>query len=313
MRNAVSDFLEAMQAEGIRPLEPIEHKLEAGQATRFRAAGDRPGRRNGWAVLHLDGRPAGVFRHYRLGIRKVWRAGSDPRTLTPAERRTITLEARKAKAQREAETRAKQQQAAQDAINFWKAASSASPSHSYLVAKRLAPFGIRQSGAALLVPMLDKGLSLKNVQRIAPNGQKRFLSGGQVEGLFWAHAIYLANGKPSSSPLVIGEGFATVAAIYEATGYGVAAAMSARNLELVAKLLRQMFPKRPIIIAADNDRHLAENTGLRVARNAAESVGGILAIPPPSLSSALGVDFADLSRAEVADTIANATGGEVRP
>jgi putative DNA primase/helicase len=311
MSEAVSTFIDAMQSAGIRPLEPIAHKLATGQPVRFRAEGDRPGRRNGWAVLHLDGIPAGVFRHYRLGIRSIWRAGSDPRTLSPAERRAIMAKANEAEARRKAETRAKQDAAAKQAQALWKAAISADPAHGYLTAKSLAPFGIRQSGAALLVPMFDPAFVLWNLQRIAPDGSKRFLSCGRIDGLFWPHAMHLADGRPSPGPLVIGEGFATVAAIHEATGYAVTAAMSARNLEQVAKVMRGLFPARQIIIAADNDSHLAENMGLGLARSAAESIGGLLAIPRPEASRGnSGADFADLRRDEAAAIIAATLRGE---
>lgn len=311
MSEAVSTFIDAMQAAGIRPLEPIAHKLAAGQPVRFRAEGDRPGRRNGWAVLHLDGVPAGVFRHYRLGIRSIWRAGSDPRTLSPAERRAIMAKAHQAEARRKADTRAKQDAAAKQAHTLWAAAGRADPAHGYLAAKGLAPFGVRQSGVALLVPMFDPAFRIWNLQRIAPDGGKRFLSGGRIDGLFWPHAMHLANGRASPGPLVIGEGFATVAAIHEATGYAVAAAMSARNLEPVARTMRGLFPARQIIIAADDDCHLAENMGLRLAGKAAESIGGLLAIPRPETSRGnSGADFADLRRDEAAAIIAATLQGE---
>ncbi len=311
MSEAVSTFIEAMQSAGIRPLEPIAHKLVAGQPVRFRAEGDRPGRRNGWAVLHLDGVPAGVFRHYRLGIRSIWRAGSDPRALSPAERRSIMAKAHEAEARRKAETKAKQDAAAKQAQALFKAAKSADPAHGYLVAKGLTPFGIRQSGAAVLVPMLDPAFRLWNLQRIAPDGGKRFLPGGRIDGLFWPHALHFADGRPSPGPLVIGEGFATVAAIHDATGYAVVAAMSARNLEPVAKAMRGLFPARQIIIAADDDCHLAKNIGLGFASRAAESIGGLLAIPRPETSRGdSGADFADLRRDEAAAIIAATLQGE---
>lgn len=311
MSDTISDFIAAMAASGIRPLEPIAHKLATGQPVRFRAEGDRPGRRNGWAVLHLDGVPAGVFRHYRLGIRSIWRAGSDPRTLQPAERRAIMARAQQAEARRKAETRAKQEVTARQAQALWKAAISADPSHGYITAKGLAPFGIRQSGAALLVPMFDPAFRIWNLQRIAPDGSKRFLPGGRIDGLFWPHAMHLADGRPSPGPLVIGEGFATVAAIHEATGHAVAAAMFARNLEPIARAMRGLFPTRQIVIAADDDRHLAENMGLRVARKAAESIGGLLAIPrPETFLSDSEADFADLTRGEAAAIIAATLRGE---
>jgi putative DNA primase/helicase len=305
MSDPVANFICAMQAAGIRPLEPIAHKLATGNPVRFRAEGDRPGRQNGWAVLHLDGVPAGVFRHYRLGIRSTWRAGSDPRTLSPAERRAIMAKAQEAEARRKAETRAKQDEAANQAQAIWNAAESADPAHGYLAAKGLSPIGIRQSGAALLVPMFDPAFRIRNLQRIARNGRKLFLPGGRIDGLFWCHAMHLADGRPSLGPLVIGEGFATVAAIHEATAYAVAAAMSARNLDPVARAMRSLFPCRQIIIAADDDFHLAENMGLRLARSAAESVGGLLAVPRPETSRGnSGADFADLKRDEAAAIIA---------
>lgn len=311
MNDAITGFLEAMRSTGIHPVEPIQQKLVSGNAFRFRAEGDRPGRRNGWAVLHLDGVPAGVFRHYRLGIRSIWRAGSDPRALSPAARRAIMAKAREAEERRKAETRAKQDAAAKQAQALWKAAKSADPAHGYLAAKGLAPFGIRQSGAALLVPMLDASFGLWNVQRIGPDGGKRFLTGGRIDGLSWPHAMHLADGRPSPGPLVIGEGFATVAAIHEATGHGVAAAMSARNLKPVARAMRRLFPARQIVIAADDDRHLADNMGLRLATRAAESIGGLLAIPRPETSRGnSGADFADLTRDEAAAIIAATLKGE---
>lgn len=311
MSEAVSQFLAAMDAAGIRPLEPIARQLATGNPVRFRAEGDRPGRRNGWAVLHLNGVPAGVFRHYRLGIRLIWRAGSDPRVLTPSERRAILTKAHEAEARRKVETKARQGAAARQAQALWKAAKSADPAHGYLVAKGLAPFGIRQEGAALLVPMLNPAFVLWNVQRIAPDGGKRFLPGGRIDGLFWPHAMHLADGRPSPGPLVIGEGFATVAAIHEATGFAVAAAMSARNLEPVAKAIRQLFPARQIVIAADHDTHLTENLGLKLARKAAESIGGLLAVPVPETSRRnSGADFADLTRQEAAAIIAATLSGE---
>lgn len=311
MSDAIPQFLAAMQSAGIRPLEPIAHQLASGNPVRFRAEGDRPGRRNGWAVLHLDGVPAGVFRHYRLGIRSIWRAGSDPRALTPTERRAFMVIAQEAEARRKAEMRAKQAAAAGQAQALWKAAVSAGPSHGYLAAKGLAPFGIRQEGEALLVPMFDPAFGFWNLQRIAPDGGKWFLPGGRIDGLFWCHAMHLADGRASPAPLVIGEGFATVAAIHEATGFAVAAAMSARNLEPVAKAMRGLFPARQIIIAADDDCHLANNIGLGFARKAAEAIGGLLAVPrPEAVMSDSGADFADLTRADAAAIIAATLTGE---
>lgn len=310
MTDPVSDFLDAMGAAGIRPVEPIADKLASGDPVRFRADGDKPGRRNGWAWLHLDGVPAGVFRHYRLGVRTVWRAGSDPRALSPAERRAIMAQAREGETRRKAETEAKQEVAAGVARDLWRGARKADPAHEYLARKSLPPFGIRQHGIALLVPMVDCGFRLRNVQRVYSDGRKLFLQGGRTDGLFWPHGAFWQDGRPSAGPLVIGEGFATMAAVHHATGHGVVASMSARNLEAVARSMRKLFPSRTLIVAADDDRHLSENIGLNAAQRAAESVGALLATPlphePETRSADSGTDFADIAPAEVAARIAQA-------
>lgn len=310
MTDPVSDFLDAMGAAGIRPMEPIANKLASGDPVRFCAVGDKPGRRNGWAWLHLDGVPAGVFRHYRLGVRTVWRAGSDPRCLSPAERRAIMAHARESEARRRAETEAKQEVAAGVARDLWRGAGKPDPTHGYLARKGLPPFGIRQHGHALLVPMVDPGFRLRNVQRIYPDGRKLFLSGGRTDGLFWSHGAFMQDGRPSAGPLVVGEGFATMAAVHHATGHGVVAAMSARNLEAVARAIRKLFPRRLLIVAADDDRHLSENIGLEAAQRAAESIGALLATPLPlGLERRLadsGADFADIAPTDVATSIAQA-------
>lgn len=310
MTDPVSDFLDAMAAAGIRPVEPIADKLASGDPVRFRADGDKLGRRNGWAWLHLDGVPAGVFRHYRLGVRTVWRAGSDPRALSPAERRAIMAQARESEARRKAETLAKQEAAAGTARDLWRGAGKPDPAHGYLARKRLPPFGIRQHGDALLVPMVDCGFRLWNVQRVYPGGRKLFLSGGRTDGLFWSHGAFMQDGKPSAGPLVIGEGFATMAAVHHATGHGVVAAMSARNLESVARSMRKLFLNRTLIVAADDDCHLSENIGLNAAQRVAESIGALLATPlplgPETRSADSGADFADIAPAEVAARIAQA-------
>lgn len=313
MTYPISEFLDAIRAAGIHPIEPIAQKLATGNPVRFRADGDKPGRRNGWAWLHLDGVPAGVFRHYRLGIRETWRAGSDTRALSPAERRAILAHARIIEARRKAETEAKQQAAAGVARDAWRHAGRPDAAHEYLARKRLPPFGIRQHEGALIVPMFDPAFRLWNVQRVLPNGRKLFLPGGRTDGLFWPHGAFLQDGSESAGPLLIGEGYSTMAAIHHATGHGVVAAMTAHNLTPVARAMRRLFPSRSLIVAADDDSHLTENIGLIAAQTAAESSGATLATPMPITAKTRcadsGTDFADLPRHEVASRIALAEGG----
>lgn len=303
MADHVAAFIDAMRAAGIHPVQSIAGKLASGEPVRFRAIGDKPGRRNGWAWLHLDRIPAGVFRHYRLGIRSIWCAGSDARSLSPAERRAIIVKARESEARRIRATEAKQNAAREVALDLWQHAGKADPTHGYLARKCLRPFGVRQHGNTLIVPMVDPDFRLWNVQRIYPNGRKLYLSGGRTDGLLWAHAAFQRDGKPTAGPLVIGEGFATMAAVHRATGQGVIAALSASNLGSVARAMRALFPSRIMIVAADDDCHLPENIGLEAAQRAAESIGAHLVTPLPleckTRSTATGTDFADLPTAQI--------------
>lgn len=237
------------------------------------------------------------------------RAGNS-RKLTASERRSI----RKAERAMQNDRLVKQEVAASNAKVLWTEASETSTGHPYLVKKGLEPIGIRQNGDALIVPMVDTDFRLWNVQRIRPDGFKLFAKGARTKGLFWPSGGWPQDAKETVAPLVIGEGYATMAAIHLATGLGVAAAMSARNLEPVAIALRKEFPEREIIIAADDDWHLPDNLGLNAAKKAAESVGAVLAIPQPkspeTRSGDSGTDFADISRDDVAASINAARQGE---
>jgi putative DNA primase/helicase len=194
--------------------------------------------------------------------------------------------------------------------SLWNNSPPADAAHPYLVGKCIEPFGIRQSGDALLIPMVDEGFYLWNVQRIYPDGFKLFVKNARTSGLFWNHGAHNLDGRPTDRPLVIGEGFGTMAAIHMATGHDVVAAMSARNLETAARVMRKLYPSREIVIAADDDRHLPENLGLLAAGKAAQAISGRLATPRPQLNSeGLGIDFADISRDQVKARIAAARQG----
>jgi len=234
-------------------------------------------------------------------------AADGGRELTAVERRSI----RQAELARKRERLAAEEAAARCAAELWRNASRADLAHPYLVRKGLAPFGIRQAGRDLLVPMVDPGFRLWNVQRIRPDGFKLFGKNARTAGLFWPHGVHLTDGTPSAGPLVIGEGFATMAAIRSETGFGVAAAMSARNLEPVARAMRKLFPTRELILAADDDCHLPENLGLEAARKAARAIAGRMATPRPEARSGdSGADFADIPREHVAARIEAARGVE---
>jgi putative DNA primase/helicase len=275
--DATAEFLSAMEGAGVRPVEPIAQALMGGNLIRFRADGDKPGRKNGWAVLHLDGTPAGAFGWYAAGVRERWRA-NDADAFSPADREARRRAWAEASRRRAAETRQAHERVAGQAEALWSAADPACAAHGYLSRKRLDGSGLRQVGGLLLVPMHDLDGRLWNVQRIKQDGGKFFLKGGRTKGL-----LHLTG--PIGKTVCVGEGWATMAAVREATGHSVAATFSGENLEPVARLLRQRWPCVDMVICADDDPHLVhhpmirKNLGLEYARAAAAAVGARLAVP----------------------------------
>jgi putative DNA primase/helicase len=103
-------------------------------------------------------------------------------------------------------------------------------------------------------------------------------------------------GKPDGL-LYIAEGYATGASIHEATGYAVAVAFNAGNMVAVARTMRSKFPNLRLILCADDDTGTPGNPGLVKAREAAQAVGGSLAVPDFGNSRPEGAtDFNDLHR-----------------
>lgn len=301
---AAAEMAAAMHRAGIIPLEDVTHRLAAsiGTFVRFRCEGDRRGRRNGYAILFPDGE-GGTFGNWATQIRGSWWSRGHKTVWEPKDVRAITNR----RAAREAERVREWERIATLAMQEWSSASTANPAHAYLRAKELTPFGIRQYGNVLMVPMWNASFLLRNVQRIAPDGAKRFMPGGQTNGLFWHHGVLTMWHQLTTCPVVIAEGFATAAAIHEATGYAVVAAMSGKNLEAVAVIMRQRFPSREIIMAADYDGNRSDNVGVIWAKRAAEAVGANVAYPVDVVTAGhpagCNVDFADIPRTDAAALI----------
>lgn len=274
--DAINDFIRAMESDGIKPVEPIAARLGSGQLIRFRCDGDGPGRLNGWAILYLDARPAGAYGHYRLGISdRKWKMGDDYAPLSAEERAALKREWGEAKQRRLEEQRSSEAEAAREAAEMWDNAQPASAEHAYVVSKSLDASVLRQSGDKLLVPMFDGAGKLWNVQRIAPDGTKRFLRGGRTEGLFCIIGTFTRRGETCC----VGEGYATMHAVHRSTGYPCVVAFSAKNIAAVARLWNDARPDLDFIICADDDSHLDRNVGLDAASAAAEAIGARLAKP----------------------------------
>lgn len=271
---AVADFIRAIEMEGIKPVEPIAQRLSSGELIRFRSEGDGKGRRNAWAIVYLDEHPNGAFGNYRLGISRKWRSDGHV-SLSAPEREAMQREWAAAKLKRREERVASEEEAAHDAAEMWRAAQPAAAAHPYLAKKQMDPAPYRQASSNLLFPMYDDHGKLWNLQRVGPDGTKRFLRGGRTDGLFLILGRFTTRGEPCC----IGEGVATMAAVHAASGMPCIAAYSAKNIATVARIWWSARPDLDFIICADDDAHLDRNLGVEAAVAAAEEIRARVAIP----------------------------------
>ncbi len=262
--DAIAAFMSSMTAEGVIPQHPIAEELLGGELFRFDCVGDKPGRKNGFAVLRVGKNPYGLFGNWRTGVRVQWYAAKHRELSTQRTSKFIHPLA--------AEKTVAHGKAAQKAAYLWNKCRAADPTHPYLARKAINPECIGQLGNKLVVPLIDINGHIWNLQFIQPDGQKRFLKGGRIVGLFWLRP------GPSEQGICIGEGVATMAAVADATCRTVVAAFSASNLVPVATVIAERYPDTDITICADNDQHLVRNVGFEAAKKAAEAVGAWLAV-----------------------------------
>ena len=265
--NYEQQFIDAIAGVGLVPPDQV---LADGKLHRFSSNG-KPKDDSGWYVLHADYLPAGSFGCWKDGQTHTWRADIG-RDLSSDEQLFMRERMEAQRIEREAEKEARQKEAKLRAKNLWATAMLAG-GHDYLIRKGIKTHGVKRHGNELIVPV-RQGSEITSLQFISPEGDKRFLSGGKVQG------GYFSIGAPQGSlAMCVCEGFATGASINEATGLPVAVAFNAGNLAPVAQAMRSRFPDLLIVVCADDDYLTDGNTGLAKAKEAAQSIGGRVAIP----------------------------------
>ena len=133
----------------------------------------------------------------------------------------------------------------------------------------------------LLVPAVrydQDPAPLVGLQKIAPDGEKRFTKGMAKQG-----AAFRLGARPKDGDTVlIAEGVATGLSVRAAIekAHPLFVAFDAGNLEPVAKILRQQLPNSPIVFCADDDWKTEGNPGLMYAGRAAVTVGNAQVLHP---------------------------------
>ena len=306
-RKVISVMQRRMEVDGLG----VQDIVPDGAMHRFALPGERGGKRSGWYVAYSDGVACGVWGNWKNGLsEKITGLDEDLATNEPArivselERTMLRQRIESMQAAREAERQENARAAREWSEQTYAAAHEAGPDNAYLRSKGLssAPGGAREDGnGTLIVPLYDGAGSMAGVQRIAPDGSKRFPWGFAKKGCFaWLDG--------AQETVLICEGYATACSLHAATGYAVVAALDAGNLSEVAPVIRHVLPQARIVICADNDQWTQKqgkpwNPGMEYARRAASAVGGSIISPVFRDLSGNPTDFNDLQVREGIDEV----------
>lgn len=239
----------------------VRELVADGKTRRCKVDGSRD--KPGWYLLHEitlergDLAMVGAFGIWRGSDNGAQKVSLDLPELSVEQKKAIRdqmrADAKRVEAQRKAET----QRAAARASAIWRKLSDDGDSE-YLARKRVHAHGVRFSpSGALYIPMCDNAGTVWGLQSILPKVAKRIARTGRDKE-FWPaghekKGKYHLIGLPTWIVLVA-EGYATAASLYEASGLPVAVAFDAGNLAPVVGALRKRFGRAKVLICADDDR-----------------------------------------------------------
>lgn len=245
-----------------------------GQMLRFSTNG-KPTNLAGWLKVFPDGEGA-VFGCNREGTSFAWQQrDQNARPSSRQEPAEARQRAQETGHRAEVARATKYASASLKATAIWQEGIKLDASHAYLSGKGIMPHHARKDkDGSVMLPVYGPDDSLQSLQFIGEDGSKRFLYQGKMKG----GRFLIGEAGPA---IVLAEGFATAAAIHEATGLPCCVAFNAGNLICVAKDIRKKYPDAKIIIAGDDDLRSdgSPNTGRIKANEAAQAVGGTAIFP----------------------------------
>ena len=285
-----------------RNLEPdsSENLFLDGVLHRYKTREDKGGETSGAYCIFIDEWPAGWVQDWRKGDAITWalkheELDDDGRKYFNKEKYD---EAIKKSKQRQEQLRLQREQAQADASErartyFEQLPNTQDFDFTYLQKKNIKPYGvkflyIRTVQEVMLVPLYNINGRIQSYQSINVLGEKRFYPGAPTKGAFCP-----INLNDSPDTILVGEGYATMATVFQLTGYPCVAAMNSGNLLPVCSALKEKYPKAKIIIMADND-HLNEyNAGISSAQKVQQqlAIQGIIA--PEFKDDEAGTDWND--------------------
>jgi putative DNA primase/helicase len=299
-------LIDAIVATGLPPPEPrqLEAAINKDKPVRWSTNGKKSDRAGFCFVRQIDRILFASFGCMRSGIRENWSSkNKNDMDSTQWQAHLKRREELSKKLQEDAKFKASE--AAIKAQGRWEKARPADDSQPYLLTKNVQPYRLRVEGENLLIPgyRFDDeagSFTISTLETISPSGEKFLMKDGTKKGSFYE----ITNKEAPKDQLILCEGFATGASIFEATGISTLVCFDAGNLPTVAELIRAKYPDFKLIIAADDDWKNDINTGLVKAQEAALEVGGYLTFPRfPKDRGVKDTDFNDLARLSGIDVV----------
>jgi putative DNA primase/helicase len=240
-------------------------------------------RKSGWYSLYnKDGLVCGSYGSWKVrenGFKIMRRVGIERDSV---ELQRLKREMRLRAERKSEEIKKNQEKTATKAQIIWDGSALEGESP-YLERKNVGAFGVRFYGKNVIVPMVKEG-RLRSLQCIKPDGFKKYMEGGEVNGCF-----AMIQG---TSIVALAEGYATAASIHMATGWTVIICFTAYNLVNVAPYFR----RKKCIICADDDYANEVNVGKKCGLRAAAELNCKVIFP--TFINKRGTDFNDLHNIE---------------
>jgi len=270
------NVIDQLQAYGL-----VVSSLELGRIVRVSSEGDRGRQKTGWYSLHEiqtgsgDRLLVGAFGSWRdsAGAQKISLRG---RKLSDDEKAAIKSRIAEDRRQAQARRKGEADRAARHAEHAWQKLDDDGDSE-YLKRKHVGAYGVRFSARGnLVIPIGDVNGRIHGLQIIYSSDDMKRRKGRDKD--FWPTGLakrghFHLIGAPTSI-LLVAEGYATAATLHAATGWPVAVAFDAGNLQPVVQALRKRYRKVNILICADDDFGTPDNPGVSSASAAALAVNG---------------------------------------
>ena len=293
MSSNYDDVLGQLTAAGL-----LVDSLEVGKLRRCKVQGESE--RRGWYHLHEmrlangDELIVGSYGVWRGAVNNATKVEISKTELNADQLGSLRKRLAEDKKLAEAARKADAERAAATAAAAWKQCTEQGDCE-YLQRKGVQGHGVRYSPTgAMAIPMLDvagKVWGLQIIRGRAPRkaageaGQGATQQRARLEKEYWPKGLikkghfHLVGMAVGAAVILVAEGYATAASLFEATGLPVAVAFDAGNLAPVAAALHARYKTSRLLICADDDKFSEGNPGVTAASAAAMEVGGAFAVP----------------------------------